>query len=64
MSDIRDLLSATINQKPSEFATTFNDLLLNKLETAISNKKMEIAQNMIVNKVESEETPEEEPTDA
>lgn len=69
MSDAKELLVHTLNQKPSEFTDVFNDLLLNKIQTAVANKKVEVAQNMFnptepdYEEVEDEQ-PEEIETDA
>lgn len=49
MSDkymVTDLLKHSVEQKPLEFASTFNDILLDKLQVAVANKKEEIAQKM------------------
>jgi hypothetical protein len=43
---LNDLISTSLEHKPNDFATVFNSLIVDKLETAISNKKLEIAQNI------------------
>lgn len=59
MSDTKDLINYAINQKPTDFNNVFQDLLLNKLQTAVANKKVEIAQG-IFPEVEQEEPETEE----
>lgn len=44
--DISDLVVSAIEQKPLDFESAFNDLIVDRLHTAIENKKIEIAQNM------------------
>lgn len=46
MSDINDLINFAVTQKPNEFSSTINDILVDKITNAIENKKVEIAQNM------------------
>ena len=53
---IEDLISAAAEQKPSDFGDIFNDLIVDRLGSAIEDKKMEIARSMFNN---SEELPEE-----
>lgn len=40
---IEDLLVHTIEQKPSEFEAAFNNIIMDRLSSAIQDKKMEIA---------------------
>jgi hypothetical protein len=42
--DLEDLINSAIMQKPSEFESAFNDLVTDRLRSAIENKKVEIAQ--------------------
>ena len=44
--DTNDLVMSAYNQKPLEFETAFNDLIIDKLQTAINDKKIQIAQQM------------------
>lgn len=44
--DISDLVVSAIEQKPLDFETAFNDLIVDRLHTAIENKKIEVAQQM------------------
>ena len=64
-NDISDLINNTLDQKPDDFASTFNNILIDKLKTAVENKKIELAQTMFApqNKIEDEpiEEPEKEP---
>lgn len=63
MSDIKDLINYAINQKPTDFSSTFQELLLNKLQTAVASKKVDIAQNVFPvtdQEMEEQETGEED----
>lgn len=63
MSDIKDLINYAINQKPTDFSSTFQDLLLNKLQTAVADRKIAIAQNVfpvVDQETDTEETGEED----
>jgi hypothetical protein len=44
--DTSDLVMRAYNQKPLEFEAVFNDLIIDKLQTAINDKKIQIAQQM------------------
>jgi len=44
--DTNDLVMSAYNQKPLEFEAAFNDLIIDKLQTAINDKKIQIAQQM------------------
>jgi hypothetical protein len=44
--DIEGLISATLEQKPSDFSHIFNDLIIDRLSSAVENKKIEIAKSM------------------
>jgi hypothetical protein len=44
--DITDLVVSAIEQKPLDFEAAFNDLIVDRLHTAIENKKIEVAQQM------------------
>jgi hypothetical protein len=41
-----DLIVSAIEQKPFDFETAFDDLIVGKLQSAIEAKKVEIAQQM------------------
>jgi len=43
---LSDLINFSSNQKPIEFETAFKDLLTGKVEAAINDKKVDIAQSM------------------
>lgn len=58
--DIKDLINNALEQKPVEFTSTFNDLIVDKLQTAVATRKANIAQSMFGDKVEE---PEEETSD-
>ena len=55
--DISNLINSTLDQKPTDFVSAFDNLLKDRLEVAVSNKKIELAQNMYNS--ESSETNEE-----
>jgi hypothetical protein len=44
--DVTDLVVSAIEQKPLDFETAFNDLIVDRLRDAVENKKVEIAQQM------------------
>jgi len=67
--DVSDLVVSALEQRPLDFENAFNDLIIDKLQTAINDKKIAIAQQMYgyedqqdYDDVENEETdyPEEE----
>lgn len=58
--DIQDLVINAIEQKPLDFETAFNDLILNKIQTAVQNKKIEIAQQMYGYEADNQEVETEE----
>ena len=43
---IDDLIVSSLQQKPLEFSSAFNSLMVDRLQSAIDNKKNEIAQTM------------------
>lgn len=43
---LNDLLGYSYAEKPVDFAQAFNSLIADKLETAVNNKKLEIAQGI------------------
>lgn len=44
--DIQDLIVSALEQKPDEFAQSFNGLMVDRLNVAIADKKNEIARTM------------------
>jgi hypothetical protein len=44
--DITDLISNALEQKPIDFESAFNDLIVNKLQGAINDKKIDVARQM------------------
>lgn len=56
--DINDLVTSAALQQPVEFQSAFDDLVLDRIRTAVENRKIEIAQAMYNN-----ETPEDIETD-
>jgi hypothetical protein len=43
---IEDLISTAASQKPIEFEQAFNDLIVDRLQAAINDKKIQVAQQM------------------
>lgn len=43
---VNDLVMFSAEQKPLDFRQAFDDLIVSKLQAAIDNKKLEIAQTM------------------
>ena len=60
--DMSDLVSAAAAQKPLDFEAAFNDLIVDRIATAINDKKIAVAQQMYGYTTDNEETeePEEE----
>ena len=46
MPDINDLIMHSVNQRPADFETTFNDVIASRIASAVDAKKIEIAQQM------------------
>jgi len=44
--NMNDLVKFSIEQKPVDFRQAFDDLISDKLQAAVDNKKLEIAQSM------------------
>jgi hypothetical protein len=44
--DITDLISTAYEQKPLDFETAFNDLIVDRIATAVNDKKIAVAQQM------------------
>jgi hypothetical protein len=44
--DIKDLVVSAIEQKPLEFEQAFDDLIVGRIQDAIHDKKVQIAQQM------------------
>lgn len=68
--ELNDLVVAALEQKPTDFETAFNDLVVDRIRTAVENKKIEVAQQMYgyepeefeadIEDLEQEDNPEEE----
>jgi hypothetical protein len=50
---LNDLVFSAISQKPEEFSQAFNDLMIDRLQSAVEDRKQEIAQ-YIFNPVEDQ----------
>jgi hypothetical protein len=61
-STVQDLLLHSYEQKPVEFQQTFNDLVVQRIASAVSDKKMELAHSLF--NEPSDETEPEEPEQA
>lgn len=44
--DIENLIISATDQKPSDFEAIFQNLIVDKLQSAVENKKIEIASTM------------------
>ncbi len=44
--DVSDLVVSALEQRPLDFEAAFNDLIIDRLQTAIHDKKVQIAQQM------------------
>lgn len=44
--EVEDLVINAFSQKPVEFETAFNDLMLDRIRAAVEEKKVSIAQQM------------------
>ena len=44
--DVTDLISSALEQKPVDFQTAFNDILLDRVRNVIDIKKNEVSQKM------------------
>lgn len=53
--DISDLIAATIEEKPIDFETAFNDMLIDKIRDAVEVKRIEVAQSMFNNSTVDQE---------
>ena len=68
--DLTDLVVSAIEQKPLDFETAFNDIIVDRIRDAVESKKIAIAQQMYgyepeYNDAETEEDSNiEEPEDA
>ena len=58
--DISDLIVSAIEQKPNDFESAFNDLIVDRIRSAVEDKKIEIAQQMYGYEPEEEELDVEE----
>lgn len=58
--DISDLIVSAIDQKPKDFEAAFNDLIIDRIRSAVEDKKIEIAQQMYGYEPEEEELDVEE----
>jgi len=44
--DIKDLIAASVNEKPNDFENIFNDIISSRIGDAVEMKKQEVAQSM------------------
>jgi hypothetical protein len=59
--ELDDLVISAIEQKPTDFEAAFNDLIVDRISTAIENKKIAIAQQMYGYEPEADYDDAEEP---
>lgn len=59
--DVSELVMNTIEQRPLEFQQTFADLMQQRIEDAVAEKKLEVASIFTVPEYEEEDESEEEP---
>jgi len=52
--NVSDLIVSTTEQKPVEFQNAFNDIMVDRIATAVDNYRNDVAQNMF-NGAESSE---------
>lgn len=57
---VQDLLNYSYEQKPVEFQNAFNSLMLDRIATAVDNKKIEVAQQMFADQPVDQEQEEEQ----
>lgn len=53
--EIEDLVSSAITQKPTDFSDAFAALIMPRIQTAVANKKQEIARQMYAHEVGDDE---------
>jgi hypothetical protein len=59
MAVVTDLINHSVDKKPSEFASTFDEFIKDRVATAIANKKVELSQALFgAPEVDDEEQPE------
>jgi hypothetical protein len=44
--DLTDLVVSAMEQKPLDFETAFNDIIVDRIRSAVEDKKVQIAQQM------------------
>jgi hypothetical protein len=52
---LNDLITTSAEQKPLDFQDVFNDLIVDKIQAAVDNRKLELAQSMFDSAGASEE---------
>lgn len=52
---LNDLITTSAEQKPLDFQDVFNDLIVDKIQAAVDNRKLELAQSMFNSAGASEE---------
>ena len=52
---LNDLITTSAEQKPLDFQDVFNDLIVDKIQAAVDNRKLELAQFMFNSAGASEE---------
>ena len=57
--EMGDLVIAAVQQKPLDFEAAFNDLIVDRISTAINDKKIAVAQQMYGYNQDNEEESED-----
>jgi hypothetical protein len=57
--ELEDLVSATVAAKPLDFEQAFNSLIVDRLQDAVHNKKIQIAQQIYGDNSDYEDNSEE-----
>ena len=57
--ELEDLVSATVAAKPLDFEQAFNSLIVDRLQDAVHNKKIQIAQKIYGDNSDYEDNSEE-----
>jgi hypothetical protein len=63
MAVVTDLIHQTVDEKPSEFASTFDELIKDRVAAAVANKKLELTQALFGAPELDDEEPESEDRD-
>jgi hypothetical protein len=62
--DLSDLVVSALEQKPLDFEVAFNDLIIDRIRTAVEDKKIAVAKNMYGYEVPEKDDAETEEEDS